>query len=426
MVDRVVLLSIPQLLHKDVTPGGLSSLERLEAKGELVELIPAFPGLAASSFATLITGTGPYQHGLVGNTYYDRAERRVVVGPFPDSAVQAPRLWDRLRVARPGARTLLWFAPNSGGAAVDLAAWLEPDWKLATGPADLADKLITRFGPFPRPNAQASSGEPPRLEATAWMLKTAAAVIAAEAPELAIVRVPYLGQVARRFGPDGREAGRAIRELDAALGPFLAALPAGTLTLAVTESVTTPVSGPVYPNRVLRGLGLLALASAPGGGVAVDLDQSAAFALADHQLCHIYLNDPGQAATVASAFSGAHGDGVATVAPGARRAALGLDHPRVGDVVLVAEPDQWFAPDWWTAPADAPNRSGTPLPLLSSTPDVPIDPAHVKGSLGAPPPGADYLGVLIASRADAPDPLPQVAARDVARLVLRSLGVDDA
>ena len=57
----------------------------------------------------------------------------------------------------------------------------------------------------------------------------------------------------------------------------------------------------------------------------IDLAASAAFALADHQICHIYLNDPSQAATVASAFAGSHADGVATVAPGTCRATLGLD-----------------------------------------------------------------------------------------------------
>src|SRR3954451_1191609 len=122
MADRVVLLSIPQLRHRDVTPGALASLEALAGRGSMAELVPPFPGLAASSFATLVTGTGPYEHGLIGNTYFDRAERRIVASPLPDSAVQAPRLWDRLREAHPEARTMLWFAPNSRGAAVDLDA----------------------------------------------------------------------------------------------------------------------------------------------------------------------------------------------------------------------------------------------------------------------------------------------------------------
>ena len=419
MAARVVLLSIPQLRRRDVTPGCLASLDAIAAKGSIADLIPPFPGLAASSFATLTTGTGPYDHGLVGNTYFDRASKRVVPGPLPDSEVTAPRIWDRLRAARPEARSLVWFGPNTKGAHVELSAGIEPPWRLMTNPPELAADLESRFGPFPCP--EASRGEPPRLECTAWILKTAAAVIASEKPDLAIVRLPYLGQVARRYGPDGREAGRAILALETILSPFLKTMSRDVTVLAATESVSTPVSEPVYPNRVLRSLGLLALVPSAGGGLDVDLERSAAFAIADHQITHIYLNDLGQAATVASAFSGDHGDGTATVVSGARRASLGLDHPRSGDVILVADPDRWYAPDWWTAAEERPKglvASG----LAASGASGPFESSHVHGSLGAPAPNASYLGVVVAS-----DPLllgdaQRMRAHDLAGLTLASLG----
>lgn len=420
MADRVVLLSIPQLRHRDVTPGALASLDAMSARGAMAELVPAFPGLAASSFATLVTGTGPYQHGVIGNAYYDRGLHQVACSPLPDSAVLVPRLWDRVRSIRPDAKTLVWFAPNARGVSVDLGAWIDPVTGLATQPAELADDLTRRFGPLPfgRPGA---GSEPPRLATTAWLLKTAGAVIAAERPTLSIVRVPYVGQVARRYGPDGREACRALIELEAALGPFLASLPAGTLTFAVTESVTTPVSEPIYPNRILRMLGLLALKRASGGGLDIDLDQSAAFGLADHQLCHIYLNDPAQAAPVASTFAGPHAEGIAHVASGTQRAALGLDHPRAGDVVLVACPDYWFASDWWKTPQEAPANPAATCGLAQASPAGLLNPAHVKGSLGAPPPNSEYHGVVVTSSPEALGNTSRLATRDIAALVLRAI-----
>jgi predicted AlkP superfamily pyrophosphatase or phosphodiesterase len=422
MADRVVVLSIPQLRHRDVTPGALASVEALAARGGIVELIPPFPALAAPSFATLMTGTGPFEHGLIGNAYFDRTTRRVVAAPLPDSEVRAPKIWEHLKAARPGARTMLWFAPNARGAAVDLDAGVDLSWRLETHPEGLAARLIGKFGPFPRPDDR-RAGERPRLAATSWILQAAAGAIAAEAPDLAVIRVPYLGQIARRFGPDGREASRAVRELEAALGPFLASLPRETLVLAVTESVITPVEQPVFPNRILLGLGLLALQQAPGGGLDVDLDRSAAFALADHQLCHIYLNDPAQAATVAAAFAGSHGEGVATVASGPQRATLGLDHPHAGDVILVACPDSWFAPDWWTNAGDAPRTSEGTSGLAHATTTGLIDSTHIQGSLGAPPPNADYHGILVASQAGVLGTRPRISAREVAPLVLRHWGI---
>jgi hypothetical protein len=263
----------------------------------------------------------------------------------------------------------------------------------------------------------------PALATTAWILKTACAVIAADQPALAVVRVPYLGQVARRFGPDGRESCRALAELERVLGPFLSGLPAGARIVAVTESVTTPVSGPIYPNRILRALGVLSLKPARGGGLDVDLDHSGAFALCDHQICHIYLNDHSQEGSVASVFSGPKADGIAQVAPGSHRTALGFDHPRAGDIVLVACPDRWFAPDWWKTPQEAPSQ---PEYTCGLAPEGVVNPDHVKGSLGSPPPNPEYHGVIVASDSKALGSATHFAAREVAALVLLACDVNMA
>jgi predicted AlkP superfamily pyrophosphatase or phosphodiesterase len=414
---RVVVVSIPQLRNRDVTPGALRSLESMVGRGGMADFTPAFPSLAAPSFATLVTGVGASRHGMVGDAYYDRIERHVAARPFPDSAVQAPKLWEHLHASRPGSRSLSWFTPNLAGAAIDLAAWVDPAAGLLTQPPELANALANRFGPYPFPR-QDPTGEPLHLAATAWILRTAAATIAAERPDLALVRVPYLGQVARRYGPDGREAGRAVRELEPVLAPFLAAVSTDALTVVVSESVSTPVTGPVYPNRILRRLGLVSLEPAPGGGSNIDIARSAGFAVADHQVCQIYLNDSAQAATVAATFSGPRADGVATVACGAHRAALGLDHPRAGDIVLVARADRWFAPNWWDTHSERPAR-GSPLSSCGAGPDT----ARVLGSLGAPPPNDDYLGVIIASMPHFIGDAEQVAARDLPRLLKPVLGI---
>jgi predicted AlkP superfamily pyrophosphatase or phosphodiesterase len=419
MAQRVVLLSIPQLRHRDVTPGALASLDALESRGGLAEFLPAFPCLAAPSFATLVTGTGAETHGIVGDAYYDRVTGRVVSRPFPDSVVMGPKLWERLQGSRPGSRCLAWFTPNLHDAEVDAAAWIDAEDTLTTRPEGLADGLVARFGPYPAPRSD-PTGEPLALSATGWILRTAAATIATEKPDLALVRIPYLGQVARRYGPDGREASRAVRELERHLAPFLAALPKDALVVAVTESVATPVLEPLYPNLVLRGLGLMAIVPHPDGGQDVDLAASAAFAVADHQLCHIYVNDPGVAATIATTFAGAADFGIAAVVTGAGRRRYGLDHPHAGDVVLIATPERWFAPDWWQRDAARPARPdrGSGLAVGAE-----LDPTKVCGSLGAPPPNPEYHGVVVASRPDFVQEGELVPARDLARRLATALGL---
>jgi predicted AlkP superfamily pyrophosphatase or phosphodiesterase len=393
MSDRVVLLTIPQLRCRDVTPGGLGSLERLTSRGSMTSAVPPFPGLASSAFASLMTGLEPREHGLIGNVFLDRVAQNVVTVPLPDSAVLGRKLWHMAREERPDARVMLWFTPDTRGADVDLMAWVDRPRLLHTAPESLQERLETALGPFPNED---QSEEPTFEPASTWILQSAARMIREELPDLAVVRVPYLGQIARRYGPDGRHAGRAIRTFDAMLTGFLKALPDGTAVVAVTESIVTPVTETLYPNRVLRELGLLQTVALPSGGIGVDLAHSPAFALADHQLCHIYFNDPSVAGTVASTFSGAQSDGVAlVVASDEQRNLLGLDHPRAGDVVLVACPDSWFAPSWWTSDDERPVVvTESSIPIGDSTL---LNPDHVRGSLGAPPPSDLYIGVLICS-----------------------------
>jgi predicted AlkP superfamily pyrophosphatase or phosphodiesterase len=421
MPDPVVLLIIPQLRRRDVTPGALACLDQLGRKGAVSELQPTFPSLAAPVFASLATGLEPGEHGLIGDAYFDRETRRVVTRPFPDSAVGGVKIWERLHQVRPEAVSLAWFTPNLRGATVDIAAWVDPRDGLTTNPPELAASLQGRFGPYPSPRALPADEPLPRA-ASAWALKTAAAAIQEHHPELALVRLPALGQIARRHGPDGGAVSRAVVELEPLLKAFLASLPPKAVVLVVTESVVTPVLAPLYPNLVLRDLGLLEFIPAPGGGLDIDTEKSAAFALTDHQMAHVYVNDPSVTATLAAAFSTAHADAIDQILSGRRRARLGLDCPRAGDVVLVACPDVWFAPHWWQrrdeTPADF--RAGSGLAFGAQH-----DPRTVLGSLGAPPPSPDYLGVAVSSRADLIPLAGTLAASDIHQLIEHVLELDD-
>ena len=162
MIDRIVVLSIPQLRQRDLSPGALASLAELARKGEVADCLPAFPSLSASAFASMITGTSPSEHGIVGDAYFDRETHQVVARPFADEAISGLRLWDEVKRVRPGARTLAWFTPSLRGASVDLAAWVEPEEGLKTTPGELAEELRGRFGDYPSPRVL-PGGEPLRL-----------------------------------------------------------------------------------------------------------------------------------------------------------------------------------------------------------------------------------------------------------------------
>ncbi|MEV6035828.1 alkaline phosphatase family protein [Nonomuraea sp. NPDC052116] len=80
---------------------------------------------------------------------------------------------------------------------------------------------------------------------------------------------------------------------------------------------------------------------------------SRAFALADHQVAHVYVRDPADEPAVAALCASV--PGVAAVLDRDGKAAHGLDHTRSGELVLLAEPDAWFTYYYWLDDAHAPD-----------------------------------------------------------------------
>jgi predicted AlkP superfamily pyrophosphatase or phosphodiesterase len=137
------------------------------------------------------------------------------------------------------------------------------------------------------------------------------------------------------------------------LGPLLdAAAGRDATVVALSEYGITDVSRPVDVNRLLRAEGLLRVYTQDGMEY-LDPWTSRAFAVADHQVAHVYVPDPADLPAVAKLCAGL--PGVAEVLDGSGKAAYGLDHPRSGELVLVAEPDAWFSYYYWLDDAAAPD-----------------------------------------------------------------------
>jgi len=84
---------------------------------------------------------------------------------------------------------------------------------------------------------------------------------------------------------------------------------------------------------------------------------SQAFAVCDHQIAHVYINSPGDPAKVRSLLEGL--PGVAKIFSGPERKDIGLDHARAGDLVVLAEPNTWFAYPFWLDDGLAPDYART-------------------------------------------------------------------
>ncbi|MCA8919271.1 MAG: alkaline phosphatase family protein, partial [Planctomycetes bacterium] len=223
------------------------------------------------------------------------------------------------------------------------------EFDILTEPPELATELKAKLGDFP---FHGFWGPMAGLPSSDWISRATAQVIRTKQPTLTLCYLPHLDYDLQRFG-DKADTERLVREVDDCAGRVLdAAADVGAKVLVVSEYGITPVSRPVYINRALRKAGMLRVKPGPFGEM-LDVYESAAFAVCDHQAAHVYVRDPADIDDALSVVVGVPGVGRATV--GNDMADLGIDHENAGDIVLLSDPDAWFAYPYWLDDSQAPD-----------------------------------------------------------------------
>ncbi|MBK8174949.1 MAG: alkaline phosphatase family protein [Rhodospirillales bacterium] len=338
------------------------NLARLAAGGGLRPLRTVLPALTCSAQSTFITGLLPRDHGIVGNGWYFRDLAEVLFWRQSNALVAGEKIWEAGRRRDPSftcAKLFWWYNMYAG---VDIAVTPRPMYPadgrkipdVHTYPARLRDDLTARLGRFPLfrfwgPLADITSSD--------WIARCAAYVFAEYAPTLTLVYLPHLDYDLQRFGPDEPRIAPALGAIDALCGALIdQATAAGAAVLVLSEYGMTPVTSAVLPNRALRRAGLLAVREELGREL-LDAGASAAFAVCDHQVAHVYVRRREDVPAVASLIAGL--DGVESVLDGEGKRAVGLDHPRSGELVAISRGDRWFAYPYWLDDARAPDFATT-------------------------------------------------------------------
>jgi predicted AlkP superfamily pyrophosphatase or phosphodiesterase len=433
-----------------LTPRALAHmprLRRLAQDGFQARLDTVLPAVTCPVQSTLLTGRTPAEHGVVGNGWYFRDLGEVMLWRQHNALVQGEKVWETARRARPGFRTAnvcWWYAM---GADVDLTVTPRPIYHADgrkspdcyTHPPALHDRLTRALGEFPLFNYW---GPGAGIASSEWIAGAARLLLDHERLDLLLVYLPHLDYDLQRFGPGAPEAAAAARELDAVAGALVEhARARGDRVIVLSEYGITPARRPVEINRALRAAGLLEVYTQAGMEY-LDPWTSRAFALADHQIAHVYTSDP---AAARAALAGLPG-----VAALLDRAEAGLDHPRAGELIALAEPGAWFTYHYWVDDARAPDFARTveihrkpgydPNELFLDPDDrfvklraaaalarkkaglryslqvVPLDSRHVKGTHGLLPTTAEDAPVLICSEPE--HARERIAATDVRDLML--------
>jgi len=126
--------------------------------------------------------------------------------------------------------------------------------------------------------------------------------------------------------------------------------------ILLSEYGISPVNNPVHINRVLRKNGLLNLRVERGLEL-FDAGASKAFAVADHQVAHVYINDPSVTNKVKSILGKT--DGIELILDKEEQAKYHINHERSGDLVLMANKESWFTYYFWLDDSKAPDYART-------------------------------------------------------------------
>lgn len=345
-----------------LTPRLLPHAPRLAAIGSCIPFREVLPAVTCTAQTTLLTGTTPDRHGIVANGWLFRDTNEVRFWQQSNRLIEAEPLYAtaKRRAAARGhdvtiAKLFWWF---NQGATVDWSVTPKPHYgidgrkafDISTTPLQLRDSLVKQLGPFP---FQAFWGPLAGLPSTQWIAAAAALTLVDQRPDLSLVYLPHLDYDPQRFGPSGCDIPKLVRELDEAAAPLLDAAKAiDARVWVISEYGHCDVTTPIHPNRALRMAGMLSVRPGPFGEQ-LDLYDSRAFAVCDHQLAHVYVRDPGAVPRVVETLNQL--PGVDRVLAGDQRDEIHLRHPRSGEIIALAKRDAWFAYPFWLDDKQAPD-----------------------------------------------------------------------
>ena len=321
------------------------NLGRLATAGGMRTLATVTPAVTTTVQSTFVTGGLPRDHGIVANGWYFRDLAEVWLWRQSNHLVEGEKIWEVARRRDPAftcAKLFWWYNMYS---TADIAVTPRPMYPadgrklpdIHTNPPELRDELQRRLGQFPLFRFWGPAAD---ITSTRWIGKCALDVFERSKPTLTLVYLPHLDYNLQRLGPDHPRIALDVAEVDQVCGELIeVAQRAGAEVIALSEYGITRVSNPIHINRALREAGYIQIREELGREL-LDAGASRAFAVADHQIAHVYVADPVLIPAVKALIEALPGVERVLDANGKRE--CGLDHPRSGELVAISRADSWF------------------------------------------------------------------------------------
>jgi predicted AlkP superfamily pyrophosphatase or phosphodiesterase len=366
---EIILIAQTAFMHKTVVIDivGLSTsligkytpfIQQYLKERQLQTITPMLPAVTTSVQSTYITGRWSSEHGIVGNGWYDHDDCEVKFWKQSNKLVQAEKIWDRAKredVSFTCSKMFWWYNMYS---TADYSLTPRPNY-LADGrkipdcyshPASLRDDLQKELGQFPLFKFWGPATD---ITSTKWIADASVSTDKKYNPTLTLIYLPHLDYGLQKWGQDFTKMANDLKEIDAVVKDLVSYYQSkNARIILLSEYGINNVSKPIHINRLLRENNLLAIREERGLEL-LDAGASKAFAVADHQVAHVYINDSSVTEKVHSVIEKL--DGVALVLDKEKQKKYHISHKRSGDFVLMANEESWFTYYFWLDDAKAPD-----------------------------------------------------------------------
>ncbi len=349
-------------LSRSLLGENMPGLTKFAEENGLQSYLPAFPAVTCTAQSSILTGTSPAAHGIVANGWYDRENTEVRFWKQSNHIVRGEKLWDKLRRELPDftcAQLFWWYNMHSTADFTITPRPLYPAdgrkvFDVHTQPMGMREELKKALGPFPFP---AFWGPAAGIASSEWIAASAKWVEEKHSPTLSLVYLPHLDYPLQKDGPQASNILGELLKIDTLATDLINYYKSCDVrVLVLSEYGISSVTRAIHLNRLFRKKGWIQIKDELGLET-LDCGASRAFAIADHQVAHVYVNDPLIREEVRILLETT--PGIDEVRTAAEIWGEGVATERGGDFIAIGAADAWFTYYFWEDDQLAPDYART-------------------------------------------------------------------
>ncbi len=312
-----------------------------------------FPALTSPVQASLRTNSLPASHGVVSNGFFFKDLKKVMFWEQSSNLICGDRIWDAYQAQGGTVGQICW--QQSIGENCELVLSPAPIHKHHGGmiqdfysqPPNLYKKiccelrskfnLFNYWGPFTS------------LKSSKWICDATMSLLNNKtAPDILFTYIPHLDYDLQRFGTDSPKIQKVFQETENLIEALCnSAKNANYEVILFGDYAINNAHSVIYPNKILRDSNDFSIRNVKKMYYP-DLYSSKGFAMVDHQIAHVYINDKKDINRIKSIFEKTQG--ISRVLEHKE-----IKNERSGDLILEADTGYWFAYQWWNKKVNAPD-----------------------------------------------------------------------